>query len=128
MMSQESAGTLTRRSPAGEVLFGRAEEQALIREFVTRSRTEGDALLVLGDAGVGKTLLLEAAAQAASEEGLRVLRARGAEFEAGMPFSGLSQALLPLFGEFSGLSSAHRDALSVALGLGEGQAPDRLVV
>jgi DNA-binding CsgD family transcriptional regulator len=112
--------------PIGPV--GRAEELALIKEFVARTRTDGAALLVLGDAGVGKTLLLDAGAEAASEEGLRVLRARGVEFEAGMPFSGLSQALLPLLGEISELTVTHREALNVALGMGEGRAPDRLVV
>jgi DNA-binding CsgD family transcriptional regulator len=107
---------------------GRGEELALIRQFVARARTEGDALLVRGEAGSGKTLLLDAAARAASEDGLRVLRARGAEFEAGMPFSGLSQALLPVLGEIGDLTATHREALNVALGLGEGRAPDRLVV
>ena len=83
---------------------------------------------MLGEAGAGKTLLLDAAAHAASESGIRVLRARGVEFEAGMSFSGLNQALLPVLGEFSELTATHRDALNVALGLGEGQPPDRLVV
>jgi DNA-binding CsgD family transcriptional regulator len=108
---------------------GRCEELALIDEFVARARTIGEALLVLGGAGIGKTLLLDAAAQVASGAGLRVLRARGVESEAGMPFSGLSQALLPVFGEFCDeLTAGHRDALNVALGLGEGGPPERLVV
>ncbi len=127
-MVMDSAGVLTRPLPVGSAPVGRNEELALVKEFVARARTDGEALLVLGDAGVGKTLLLDTAAQAASEEGLGVLRARGVEFECGMGFSGLSQALLPLFGEFSRLSATHRDALNVALGLGEGNSPDRLVV
>ena len=45
-----------------------------------------------------------------------------------MRFSGLNQALLPVLGEFSELTATHRDALNVALGLGEGEPPDRLVV
>jgi DNA-binding CsgD family transcriptional regulator len=118
----------TRQLPADDAPVGRGEELALIKEFVARARTDGDALLVLGDAGVGKTLLLDAGAQVASEEGVRVLRARGVEFEAGMPFSGLSQALLPVFGEISELTATHRDALNVALGLGEGRPPERLIV
>jgi hypothetical protein len=85
-------------------------------------------LLVLGEPGVGKTLLLEAAADAAADAGTRVLRARGVEFEAGMSFSGLNQTLLPVFADFARLPAAHRDALNVALGLAEGRPPDRLVV
>jgi len=107
---------------------GRGEELTLIDAFLARAGTDGDALLVLGEAGAGKTLLLDAAAHAASESGIRVLRARGVEFEAGMSFSGLNQALLPVLGELSELTAAHRDALNVALGLGEGEPPDRLVV
>ena len=56
------------------------------------------------------------------------MRATGVEFEADLPFSGLHQLLLPLHEEFSQLNSAHRDALNVALGFGEGTAPDRLVI
>lgn len=127
-MTMDSASIAVRPLAAGNGPVGRDEELALVRELVARARTDGEALLVLGDAGVGKTLLLETAAQAGAEEGLRVLRARGIEFEAGMAFSGLSQVLLPLFGELSELSATHRDALGVALGLGEGSSPDRLVV
>jgi DNA-binding CsgD family transcriptional regulator len=115
-------------APHGSTPIGRDEELTTVKEFVTRAQADGAALLVLGDAGIGKTLLLETAAQAGAQAGMRVLRARGAEFEAGLSFSGLSQALLPLVGELPGLGAAHRDALSVALGLDEGSSPDRLVV
>ena len=57
-----------------------------------------------------------------------MLRAAGAEFEADLAFSGLHQALLPLLDEFGQLSAAHRDALNIALGYGEGPPPDRLLV
>jgi DNA-binding CsgD family transcriptional regulator len=64
----------------------------------------------------------------ASSAGVCVLRASGVEFEAGISFSGLNQTLLPLLAEFVHLTAPHRDALNVALGFGEGPAPDRLVV
>lgn len=123
MISSETPHRSTADAPVG-----RGEELAQMNAFLARAGTDGDALLVLGEAGAGKTLLLDAAAHAASESGIRVLRARGVEFEAGMSFSGLNQALLPVLGEFSELTPTHRDALNVALGLGEGQPPDRLVV
>jgi DNA-binding CsgD family transcriptional regulator len=116
-----------RRGVVGPLL-GRSAELSLIHGYLARARNEGDALLVLGDPGVGKTMLLDVAAEAASRAGGRVLRARGVEFEAGMSFSGLNQTLLPVFGEFGRLNAANRDALNVALGLGEGRPPDRLVV
>ncbi len=111
-----------------EVLVGRRDELALIGAFVERARTGGEALLLFGEPGAGKTALLDAAADVAAEAGSWVLRAAGAEFEADLAFSGLHQALLPLFDEFGQLSAAHRDALNVALGFGDGPPPDRLLV
>ncbi len=111
-----------------EVLVGRSGELALISAFSGRARTCGEALLLSGEPGAGKTALLDAAADAAAEAGTLVLRAAGAEFEADLAFSGLHQALLPLLDEFSQLSAAHRDALNVALGYGQGPPPDRLLV
>ncbi len=117
-----------RQSGVAEVLAGRSGELALIGAFVERARTGGEALLLFGEPGVGKTVLLDAAADAASEAGTWVLRAAGVEFEADLTFSGLHQALLPLFDEFGQLSITHREALNVALGYGEGPPPDRLLV
>ena len=111
-----------------EVLVGRRDELALISAFVEQARIGGEALLLFGEPGAGKTALLDAAADVAAEAGSWVLRAAGAEFEADLAFSGLHQALLPLFDEFGQLSVAHRDALNVALGFGEGPPPDRLLV
>lgn len=84
--------------------------------------------MLFGEPGVGKTVLLDAAAEAASVAGAVVLRAGGVEFEADVPYAGLHQLLLPLHDRFAQLEAPHRDALNVALGFGEGPAPDRLVV
>jgi hypothetical protein len=116
------------RSPGqAERLTGRDTELGLIRSFLAAAATRGGALLLAGEPGAGKTALLEAAASAAAA-GTRVVRAAGAEFEADVSFSGLNQLLLPLFGELSRLDGPLREPLSVALGLGEGPAPDRRVV
>ena len=110
------------------VLVGRSAELALVGAFAERVRTGGEALLLFGEPGAGKTVLLDVAAGAAAEAGAWVLRAAGVEFEADLAYSGLHQVLLPLLGEFGQLSAAHRDALNVALGYGEGPVPDRLLV
>ncbi len=109
-------------------LVGRDDELELILAFLDRSRVSGDALLLLGEPGVGKTVLLDAAAEAALAAGGVVVRAGGVEFEADVPYAGLHQLLLPLHNQFAALGAPHRDALNVALGFGEGPAPDRLVV
>lgn len=111
-----------------ETLIGRDKELELIRAFIAKSAASGDVLLLFGEPGVGKTVLLDVAAHLAAATGTRVLRAAGAQFEADVSFAGLNQVLLPLRGECERLSAIHRDALSVALGFGEGPAPDRLVV
>jgi DNA-binding CsgD family transcriptional regulator len=109
-------------------LNGRADELALIQEFLDRLPLVGGALMLLGEPGVGKTALLNAAFDAASRTGMRVLSAAGTEFEADMTFSTLHQALDPLRHTFAQLSGPHREALNIALGLGEGSVPERLVV
>lgn len=119
----------TDASPApAEPLVGRRPELALIQMFLDEASKHGASLLLLGEPGVGKTVLLRAAAEAASTSGMHILRAAGAEFESDVGFSGLNQALLPLINEFGQLGAAHRDALLVASGLGDGVPPDRLVL
>ncbi|WP_433381483.1 LuxR C-terminal-related transcriptional regulator [Actinoplanes sp. CA-142083] len=80
---------------------------------------DGGALLVVGDAGAGKSALLDAVAGG----GGRVLRATGVEFESRIPYAGLHQLLLPAVRD-----TAAGPALRVALGLDDGPAPDPLSV
>ena len=109
-------------------LVGRQNELELIRSFVMRAAGGGVALLVTGEPGVGKSVLLDAAAEAAAMAGSRILRAAGVEFEASVSFSALNQLLLPLHDKLEQLGKAYCEALSVALGLGDGPPSDRLVV
>ena len=64
-------------------LVGREAEMDRVRAFLAATRTDGGALLVTGEPGVGKTILLDAASEAASAAGAQILRAAGVEFEAG---------------------------------------------
>ena len=109
-------------------LIGRDHEVDRLRAFLATARADGGALLINGEPGIGKTVLLETAAYEASEAGTRVLHAAGIEFEAGMSFSGLNQLLFPILDTVPQLPSVHRDALNVALGFGEGVPPSPLVV
>ncbi|HEV2373397.1 MAG TPA: AAA family ATPase [Streptosporangiaceae bacterium] len=115
------------RTPAG-LLFGRAEELALVSGFLAGAAAGGGSLLIAGEPGAGKTALLGAASEAAEAAGALVLRAAGAEFEAGLAYASLNQVLLPLADSTGGLAETHREALRVAFGTHEGPPLDQFVV
>ncbi|MET7518941.1 AAA family ATPase [Streptomyces sp. NPDC005480] len=108
-------------------LVGRDRDLAFIRSFFSNSAVQGAALLLAGEAGVGKTAVLDAVANGATLNGVRVLRAAGVQFEADISYAGLNQLLVPLFDDFEMLAPAHRNALQVAVGIGSGPPPDRLL-
>jgi hypothetical protein len=109
-------------------LIGREPEIQQLRLFISRlTQGAGEALLLSGDPGVGKTSLLDQAAGIAGS-GIRLLRATGAQFEADISFAALHQLLRPCFTELPHLSPLHARALNVALGLGEGPPPAQLLV
>lgn len=100
-------------------LRGREHEQQALGALIDGAREGRSAVLVLrGEAGIGKTVLLEDAA--ARAEGLRVLRGTGLEAEAELPFAGLQLLLSPALDRLPGLPDPQREALSAALGLGPG--------
>ena len=124
--SSEAAGDAPRDRSSHDTrdgLVGRAEESELISSFLDRAALAGSALLLVGEPGMGKSALLDSAADAATAAGTRVLRAEGVEFEADVAFSGLNQLLVPLLGQLDGLAEPHRDALTSALCLGDGHGP-----
>jgi DNA-binding CsgD family transcriptional regulator len=118
----------TRQPAKSGGLVGRERELELIRSFLARAAADGDALLLSGEPGVGKTVLLDAAAEQASASGTGLLRAAGAEFEADVAFAGLNQLLLPLKEDVGLLVAAHRRALSTVLGIGDEPGGVRLTV
>lgn len=100
-------------------LRGREQEQQALGALIDGARAGRSAVLVVrGEAGIGKTALLEDAA--AGAEGLRVLRGTGLEAEAELPFAGLQLLLTPALDRLPALPEPQRDALSAALGLGPG--------
>ena len=72
-------------------------------------------LVLRGDAGVGKTALLDWAAEQAGD--MQVARVAGAEAEMDMGFAGLHQLLVPFLGGLEGLPAPQRQALGSAFGL-----------
>ncbi|MER5435536.1 AAA family ATPase [Streptomyces sp. NPDC002588] len=120
-------GSLSRNM--SEQLVGRDQELELLRSFVDETvGGVGGVLLLSGDPGIGKSVLLDTAARTAASAGVLVLRLDGVEFLADLSFAGLHHVLEPVLHERDGLDPVHRDALMVALGTDEGAAADRLVV
>ncbi|TCN41905.1 regulatory LuxR family protein [Kribbella orskensis] len=109
-------------------LVGRESELRMIHETVRAAERTGGTLLVVGDAGIGKSVLLDAAAAVAAGNGDRVLRAAGVEFETDISFAGLNQLLLPVMREAALRDSPQSGPLRVALGLDSGPAPNFLAV
>ena len=108
-------------------MLGRRNERAVLDgllEAVQAGRS--GALLVRGEAGVGKTALLDYAIESAS--GLRVARAVGVESEIELAFAALHQMCAPMLDHLEHLPGPQRDALAVTFGLSSGAVPDRFFV
>jgi hypothetical protein len=80
-------------------------------------REGGAALIVRGDAGIGKSALLAAARSTATNNGMLVLSTTGVQSEADLPFAGLHQLLRPILDRLRGLPPVQRDAVRAAFGM-----------
>src|ERR1700688_3590961 len=111
----------------GAQLTGRRSECERLDRLIEAVRAgESRALVVCGEAGVGKTALLDYVAAHAS--GCAVARAAGVQSEMELAYAGLQQLCAPMLDHLQRLPAPQRDALAVALGIGSGPAPDRFLV
>lgn len=111
------------------MLVGREHERRVIRSLAAAARVgEGGTLVVVGEAGIGKSVLLRDALADASAHGMRTLAAQGVEAEREVPFSGLLQLLHPVLGHVDALPAPQADALGAALALRPGSAGERFAV
>jgi DNA-binding CsgD family transcriptional regulator len=109
------------------VLVGREPDCARIDELLERARGgRSGALVIRAEAGMGKTALLDYAAERA--EGMTVVRALGVEYEAELQFSGLLELLRPLLEHLPEIPPQQAEALESALGLSEAEPHDRFTV
>src|SRR5688500_10255673 len=114
-------------APRAPEFRGRTGERELLDGLLKNVRGGQSAVLVVrGEAGVGKTALLEHCAEQAA--GFRVAQIAGVESEMELPFAGLHQLCAPLLDRLDALPPPQHDALRVALGLVSGAAPDRFLV
>src|SRR4051794_22673772 len=114
--------------PRGQTrLWGREREQALLHETLSSiRRSESRTLVLRGEAGIGKTALLEYLIASASD--LTVARATGVESEMELAYASLHQLCAPMLDHLERLPAPQRDALRIVFGLSAGPAPDRFMV
>ena len=107
-------------------LHGREAEQQVIDDLLASARSgSSGAMVVRGEAGIGKTALLDCAAAAAGE--MLVLRAAGVETEAELAFAGLHLLLRPILDRIEALPGPQATALRGALGLAKRGSDDRFL-
>src|SRR3954462_2921910 len=120
----ETPRAATLRQPT---LRGRADECALLDTLLDAIRRgEGRSLVVRGEAGIGKTALLDYLVRSASD--LTILRAVGVQSEMELAYAGLHQLCASLLDRVDRLPTPQRQALEIAYGLSAGEAPDRFHV
>src|ERR1700759_5703319 len=116
-----------RSAPGRSWLRGRRDECALLERLLDGARAgRSGSLVIEGEAGVGKTALLDYAVASASD--LRVLAAVGVESEMELAFAALHQLCAPVLDRLERLPAPQRDALLTTFGLRAGGAPDRFLV
>src|SRR4051794_4703690 len=119
------SAALARRVPP--MLRGRRAERAALNGLLDGARSGRSGVLVLrGEAGIGKTALLEQAIGAASD--FRLVRAVGVGAELGLGFAALHVLCAPVHEFVARLPGPQRSALEITFGLRGGTAPDRLLV
>jgi DNA-binding CsgD family transcriptional regulator len=109
------------------VLRGRRNQCEVLDRQLQRARAGESSVQVLrGEAGVGKTALLQYVAERASE--CRIARIAGVESEMELAFAGLHQLCATMLDGLDGLPGPQGNALRAAFGLQDGDAPDRFLV
>ncbi|HEY2280370.1 MAG TPA: AAA family ATPase [Streptosporangiaceae bacterium] len=98
-------------------VVGRHHQRARLRTLIDGVSVQGQVLVLLGEAGIGKSTLLASAAQEARAAGMRVLWATGRESETNIAFAGLHRLLSPVLGAVADLERRQARALLGALGL-----------
>ena len=115
-----------RSGPTSALLDREAERAALDGMLGDLRSGRGRALVVRGEAGVGKSALLDYTVGAAAD--MRLARTAGVESEMELAFASVHQLCTPLLDRADGLPAPQRDALDIAFGLRAGAVPDRFLV
>ncbi len=110
-------------------LVGRHAEREAVERVLDEARAgRSGSLTMSGEAGVGKTALLEYARSVAARSGFRVESSTGIQSETQFAFGALHHLCTPLMGRLDALPEPQQSALRTAFGQQAGAAPDRFLV
>src|SRR6266540_3960439 len=109
-------------------LLGRERELQVLDDLLERVAERGAALVLRGEAGIGKSTLLLEAGRRARDRGMLVLSATSVQSEANLPFAGLHQLLRPILAGVDDLPGPQRSAIQSAFGMGDAASPDPFLI
>jgi len=109
-------------------LLGRDREAAEITRLLDGVRAGGGALVIRGEAGIGKSALLSDARLLAADRAVTVVTAYGVRSETDLPFAGLHQIMRAWLTQLDGLPPLQRDAIRAAFGMSEATAPEPFMI
>lgn len=109
-------------------LVGRTSELSVLKAVLAEASTGGRAILLEGDPGVGKTVLLDTVTDCARGHGATVLRVVGVEAEQELALSALHQLLYPLLDQLPRIPAFQGGVLEQALSIREGSPPGRFAI
>lgn len=121
------AGMSDQSARAVDTLLDRTSERRTLDQLVSAVRVGvGRGLVLRGEPGIGKTVLLTYLGKSAV--GCRVIRAAGVQSEMELPFAGLHQLLAPVSASLDSLPAPQRNVLRTAFGISDGPVPDRFLL
>ena len=125
-MLQVTAVGMPEKDRGGHLIGRNREREVLDRLLADVRANRSRVLVVRGEAGIGKSALLDYLSDQASR--CQIARAAGTDAEIELPFASLHQLCAPLFGSIDRIPAPQQNALSAALGVGERGSTDRFVV
>ncbi|MDQ1058328.1 DNA-binding CsgD family transcriptional regulator [Arthrobacter globiformis] len=113
---------------AHDRVVGRDEELSRLTALIAGAGKAARALIIEGDPGTGKSILLNHAERQARKAGFRTLRCTGMQGAAAIGFNGLHEMLYPILHYIDAIPPRQREALMTALAMLEGPPPGKLQV
>ncbi|OXR40681.1 putative HTH-type transcriptional regulator [Nocardia cerradoensis] len=109
-------------------LVGRESELKYLDEAIAGIEERGGVVVIAGEAGIGKTALLQAVTTMATLAGVRTVTVTATEAEQQLPYAGLHQIVFPLRSGLDALPPTHAAALNAALGFVDAAAPNEYLI